>query len=249
MNQTELENRFHDCIFLKLHSVTVQLEESPSTERLLYSHRDSSNVNESVGIELTIRFGEHQISVPRGQVRFGLKRGELKLKIENGRMPLEMMEMTGEFKPDIEFEEQQEGGRETESSTTIGGPTLGSFIGRIKGTSKKSTKQKYIVNQVYTRGTEEKPIWVFEAKTNEPILKGQITRKRLGVVQILDRPCRITATFEIRGQRDLYLVEAEGFLKAKNLSRNKTALLMREWFLRFITPQLQPCLSHTEVEL
>jgi hypothetical protein len=56
----------------------------------------------------------------------------------------------------------------------------------------------------------------------------------------------IEATFEVRGQQDIFLAEAEG-LWDKNLGRNKLAVLERELFLRFIAPKLKPYLSFTEV--
>jgi hypothetical protein len=247
MVATEPENKFQNCVFIKLHTIDSQRKEGFGG--IFRFPRRLGTTTVDVDLELTIRFGVHEIEVPGGRVRVGIKRGKLKLRLENGKMPLEKMLMTGELKTSTEVEEQNEIGGETEGSTSIGGPTFGKLLGKSKKSSKKSEKSKYVINQVFTQGTEEKPVWIFEAPINECMLKGQLSKGKLGSVEIYNKPCLIEATFEVKGSRDLYLGDVEGLLKAKDLSRNKTALLTTEFLLRWIAPSLQPYLSRVEVEL
>ena len=68
------------------------------------------------------------------------------------------------------------------------------------------------------------------------------------MVEIDARPCDVEASFTARGQRDIALTEG-WVLWAKDIVRNKTALLEREFYLRYIAPKLQPCLSRVEGQL
>lgn len=245
--QPEPDNKFPSCVSMKLHSTPIQPEELQSS--IIIPNRTSQTIGsatEQIDLRLTIRFGEGEITVLGSNVRFGLKRGELKLKLENSRIPLEKMGLTAKFEPSVEVEMHQEKGRETQGSASIG--IKSDLSATIKGSTKTGTKAKYKVCQVFTRGTEEEPVWVFEVKTNELMLWGQLNEEKLGTVEITAQPCRVEATFEVRGQRDLNLTESEGLLSARNLSRNRTALVTRELFLRSIAPQLQPYLSRVEVK-
>ncbi len=238
--QLSASNLFPNCVFIKLHSEPIQPESAIS---LIVSTAPLQQVSvKEFELKLTIRFGEQEIQVPGGRVCFGLKRGELKLKLENGLIPLEKTKLIARLETEIEFEEQQEKGKESEASIAIAAGI------KTKDSDKTIVKGKYKAYPISTKGTEEEPVWVFETKTKEPILRGQLTQESLGVVQVNSSPCLIRAIFKIRGQCDLYLIESEGLLKAKSLSRNKTALLTREYFLRFIAPKLQPYISQVEVQ-
>lgn len=242
MNTSQLEplNQFPDCVFMKLHTLT-QPEALPPI--LISASKQQNTTTKNIDLKLTIRFGEQEIKAPGGCVRFGLKRGNLKLGLENCKIPLETMGLIARFENEIELEVQQENGKEAEVHAAAASSM------KFKGTNKKSTKSKYRTCQCHTQGTEIEPVWVFQAKTEEPILKGQITEERLGKVEIITKPCAVKAKFEVRGQRDLYLSESEGLFGAKNLSRNRTALFTRHFFLQFIESKLQPYLSQVEVRL
>jgi hypothetical protein len=240
----EPQNRFPDCVCMKLHSAPTQLEESASPI-LTPTSRSQATSSQEIALKLTIRFSKQEIKIEkaRSSVWFGLKRGELKLKIENGKIPLEKMGLTAPFTVEFEQEVQREKGSGIEANLAA--------VSSLKGSqsNKESTKAKYKTYQFYTKGTETDPVWVFEAKTEEQILIGQLTEGRLGTVEVTAKPCNVKATFEVRGQRDLYLIESEGLLGAKNLNRNPTAMLTREFFLRFIESKLQSYLSRVEVHL
>lgn len=244
MGQVESENRFSDCVFMKLHSVPISTE-AKSSILLLKSITDwkTGSCNQ-IELRLTIRFGEQEIKVVGGHVWFGIKRGELKLKLENGKMPLESLALTPVFETVIELEVQNEESSETEGSTSVS--VTGGVSARTKGSRKTATKAKYRDYQVTSRGSEIDPVWIFEAKTT-PTLSGKLDKELLGVLQLTEKPARVVSVFEIRGQMDLHLTQAGG-LWTKDISRNKSALLEREIFLRTIAPKLQPYLSRMEFE-
>lgn len=241
INQPEPVNHFPDCLFMKLHIVPIQPTELSSIIQT------STNLQkakvDAIDLKLTLRFGEYEIKVLGGTVRFGLKGGKLKLKLVNCRIPIEKMGLTAEFENKIDIEVQQENGKEAE----INAATASSI--KAKKTNKIASKAKYKLWQCHAIGTETNPIWIFEAKTVEQILKGQLTEEQLGTVEIVTKPCVIKANFEVKNQRDLYLIESQGWFKAENLSRNASALLTREMYLRIIEPKLQPFLSQFEIQL
>ncbi|UBF27488.1 hypothetical protein K9N68_05960 [Kovacikia minuta CCNUW1] len=197
---------------------------------------------EQIDLKLTIRFGKQIIKFPGGTVEFGLKRGELALRFWNGKMPMEKVQLKFDFLKALEVEDQREYGQELEGVIAVA-PGV-----KIKDANKLSSKTKRSVSQVHNRGTEEQPVWEFQAHSSQdpPILLGQLTREHLGTVEMAGTPCSCTAIFTIRNQNDLYLFDASGLISGKNLSRNQLALIERKFFLRFIAPKLQPHLSQVE---
>lgn len=190
-------NHFPNCVFMRLHCTPIQPEQasSPFLRFLKSTFKLPIITVKQTELKLTIRFGAQAIKVPGGQIRFGLKRGELKLEIEKSRIPLEKMALIAEFATVIESEVQQERGKEAEANLAV----AASF--KTKEVGKTADKLKYNTYQVFTEGTETKPVWVFEAKTKSPILSGQRTEEKMGTVEITSQPCHVKATFEVRGQQ------------------------------------------------
>jgi len=190
---------------------------------------------------MTLRFVEQCLVTPIGKVRFGLKRGELKLKLIDGTMALEEMGLTTPFTIEIGVEEQKEQGGETEINIATSGGI------KARSINKAGTKTTHKTYQCHTGGTEEDPVWVFHAETeNPPILLGQLTEESLGTVKPTKIPCQMKATFEVPRQSALYLIGSDGILWAKDLERNKTAPLAIFFFKKFIQPKLKPYLSQIE---
>jgi hypothetical protein len=244
MPQTELlenENHFPDCVFVKLiPKFIVKTERNePSSPFSL-----AINTRQSVGIELTIRFGTQEIEFPGGTVSFGLRRGELRMKLENGKMPIEEMGLVTLFQREITKDIQTEKG----FKGTLGGKSSAEASNKITETA------IYKECTVYTKGTEEEPIWNFLPRSKEKILFGQLTKESLGRIDAATRPCKVEVAFTIRGSEDLYVMESAGLgglMRAKNISSNKTAVLTREFFLRFIWKkvQLQSYLSRVQGQI
>jgi hypothetical protein len=197
---------------------------------------------EQLDLKLTIRFGKQTIKAPGGTIEFGLKRGELALQLENGKIPLEKVALKAEFAKALEVEEQLEKGRESEAAIAVAAGV------KTKDTDKVARKIKQVVPQVTNRGTEEQPIWEFQVQASQErlILLGQLTEEAIGILEITGTPCSLVATFCIQNQSDIYLLDSTGLIAGRNLSHNKTAWATREFFLRFIAPQLQPHLSRVE---
>ena len=293
VSEFNVENRFSDCVFMKLHSTPVQAEEwiNPSSLSTVQGSNistvQSPNIlgsvfadltitpaqaegwinwinpsslslplvlvpnpprTDLVDLKLTIRFGQQEIKIGSlGSVWFGLRRGELKLTLKTGMIPLEKMGLTAQFETEYELEEQHEKGMES-------GATLGVSTGisisispsiATKDTSKESSKVKSKVFQVCTTGTEENPKWVFESKIHKSGLEGQLTEAPLGIVEVWTSPCNFEAIFTVSRQRDIVLTEGS-LLLTKDIVRNKSAHLEREFYLRYIASKLQPCLSRIE---
>jgi hypothetical protein len=245
---TEPINRFPSCVYLKLGFGLLNSSLSQHINNLFSPpvphSRDSNNYRASICLRITVRFGKEPIKVAGGTIWFGLKRGELKLRIVNGVIPIEKQGLIAHLENELTLEVQQENANEIEGSASISSIT--SLTAKAKGLSKTSSKTSYKTYKVSTAGTECDPVWIFEAQAHELILIGQISDSFLGDVMLFSQAYAIEATFEVRGQQDIFLAEAEG-LWDKNLGRNKLAVLERELFLRFIAPKLKPYLCFTEV--
>ena len=240
----KVNNRFPDSVFVKLHSIPTQYE--VRTSSVVVPAISSSTSNKSIELTLTIRFGDQRMKVPGGSVWFGLKRGELKLNLENGKIPLETQELTRPYELEIEVIEREEKGEEIEfHATATSGVDIGGNQKNIKNTSVQKTRMIY---QTGTRGTEVNPVWIFETRTTELILIGQLSQVKLGTVEVAAHPCLVDATVEVRRQ-DIQLTQADGLLLPKNFGQYKTALLQRAFCLRHIAPKLQPYLSRIERQL
>ena len=177
----------------------------------------------SIKLHLTIQFGRQEIKLPEGRVWFGLKRGWFNLKLENRKITIKEWGATPPIELKLEPEQQEHSQVGAANIAVAGGVNWGSC-------------------QVSTTGTERSRIWTFAVETSEPILEGQLTEAWLARSEPDTHPCEVSATFKVWGQRDICLTHAER-LWATDISRNKEALLERAFFLRFISPKLQPYLS------
>jgi len=219
---------------MKLHRSSASSEQ-PAAMSLPATVQRPVAPSYAVHLHLTIRFGQQEIKLPEGRVWFGLKRGLLKLKLENGKIPTGNMGLT----PTVELElvrEQPEYNQAGEANIAVAGGVS------TQDAVKRSSHMMSRSCQVSTTGTEEAPVWEFAVETSEAILEGQLTEAWLGTIEANTQLSGVSATFEVWGQRDICLTHAEG-LWATDISRNKEALLEREFFLRFIKPKLQPYLS------
>jgi hypothetical protein len=244
MTQTELlkhKNHFPNCVFVKLiPKINVQAERNEQRS----SSSLAINTRQSVELELTIRFGLQEIEFPGGTISFGLRRGELKVKLENGEMPIESMGLVTPLPIEVIREVQKEKGFKG---------TLGEKS-NVEASNKATEKEAYKEYAVYTKGTEEEPIWVFSSKSQDEMLSGQLTKESLGVIDVATGPCKVEATFEIKAHRDLYIKDyapLDRCMRVTDISRNKIALFRRLFLLKIILKrvQSQPCLSRVEGQI
>jgi hypothetical protein len=239
---TEPINRYPDCVFLKLngsyqwHSLCEDSRHLKSSS--LEKEEVRSDYDDIIHLKLSIRFGGQQIKVRRGHICFGLRRGELKLRIVNGTIPIENQCLTAPFENEIALEIQDDKGIETEGGLSVG------ITAKAKDTRKISLKKSLKTYMISTRGSESEPIWIFEAITQQHTLKGQLSKIALGSATILSNSYSIMATFEVRNQNDIQIIEVDG-LWPGNIGRNKLLVIFRKFFLNHI--KFKPYLSYTEV--
>ncbi len=242
MSQLEFDNQFPDCVLLKIHGACIKRRALIPFIKII-GLGSQFKIKEMIELFMTLRFGKQKIKVPGGHIWFGIKRGDLGLKLKNGRIPLERMGLVSQFQMDLYTNEVKEKGQDAEANLAM---TPGI---RTRSINRFSTNVQYRNHQILTRGTEKEPIWEFETKTKEvEFLSGQLTEVSLGRVEVKNVPCTLRAKFTVRGQRDIHLIEAEG-LWARDISRNKRALLERKFFLQFIASKLQPYLSQVKGQL
>jgi hypothetical protein len=240
-------NRFPDCVFIKLEGDFNSLSSSTKSKQAIFGTKKEEFRKKAYDaffdLKLTIRFGGEKIKVPFGNIWFGLKRGELRLKLVNGLIPIETQGLTFPLENQKTSEIQKENTKEIEASISSAIPCFGT---KARDATKISSKTGFNAYLVSTIGTECEPVWIFENITEHPILKGQLNSAALGLVNLSSKSYAIIATFEVRGQQDISLIEADGFW-AQDIGRNKLAVLERYLFLKHIAPMLNPYLSFTEV--
>lgn len=242
--EPDIQNKFPDCVFMKLHFGEVQRQKS--TSRLSV-----------IALGLTINFsGEQEMDVPSdelhklfmllgfpdGKVSFGVRRGRLQFTLSGCSMPLEES-ASQPFEISKVIENQTEYMREASIGGTLGGKTGG--IGGFKAGNKSGEKITIKVSQFKRTGSEKKPAWIFEAQGRPPILEGALKEHELGTLLLTSSPCNVVATFRVRGE-DIYLTWGN-IWHTKDVIRNKSAVIERALTLRYIGRQLEKSGSLSEV--
>jgi hypothetical protein len=215
MTLVKCDNPFPDCLYMKLQG--EQITDSFQYFSLLRNIK-------KMKLKLTVRFGEQQIQIGESTARFGIKGGELRLKLINSKLLFETLNLTPPFSTAFDVERQAEEGKENEISGSIG-IKLGAEA-KTKEISKETSKIKERIYQVYSKGTEEEPIWIFEVKTNELFLMGILKSETIGTLDIHNKPCLVEARFTVRNEDDIYPIEFVGnWIKDEKLIRPKGLLL------------------------
>ncbi|MBD1995091.1 hypothetical protein H6G00_00415 [Leptolyngbya sp. FACHB-541] len=190
---------------------------------------------------LTISFsGEQEIDVPGGRrlglpggrAAFGIKRGQLRFVLQNCKLPLEETALLKPFKVSIEVEKQRTKSNEVQAGAALDSRSIGAKA--TEGSAEKITVEVFQVKKI---GSEAKPAWIFEAYGDRTVLEGMLRETLLGTLQIDKLPCEIAADFTVRGE-DVQLTWGQIGL-AKDIHRNKLALLERAIALRYIKPMVE----------
>lgn len=238
--QPEPENKFPDCLYIKLEGIPVQ---SGSLED--FDVWQASTETPQIDLCVTLKFNEQWENLKGGRIKFGLRGGELKLKLENSEIPDEACYLAGVVelsmqnpKPTVEKKSLDSRLRAFNSA----------FNGRSAKTSSiessPETEHPITLCHVTTKISEENPAWVFE-EIGELVLRGSLYQAKLATLNITALPCRVEATFVISKQ-DLCLTDAEG-LWPPDISRNKKAVLERLMIQRLLEPKIKPYLSKAEL--
>jgi hypothetical protein len=237
--QPEPENKFPDCLYMKLEGIPVQ---SGSLED--FDVWQASIETPQIDLCVTLKFSEQWENLKGGRIKFGLRGGELRLKLENSEIPDEAHNLAGIVelsKNDAKPEPQSIVERKSLDSR------LRAFNSAFKASSTEPSPEAehpITLCHITTKVSEENPAWVFE-EIGEIVLRGSLYQTKLATLNISALPCRVEATFEISKQ-DLCLTDAEG-LWPPDISRNKQAVLERLMIQRLLEPNIKPYLSKAEL--
>lgn len=192
---TEHENRCPECLHLEISGEVV----APESKGFWPSPKKSEP--DAIDLFVRINFNEQWITFSFGRVKFGLLGGELRLKLENGKMPSELRNK--DLKKVLEREyaiERQVGGEQERKSQVKGSlaPDLSKAgleaVGEDRRKDSRSDKFQLKIAQISHKGADDQPVWVFENKTREPVLIGELADS-LGKMLIEGIPCSIEAIF------------------------------------------------------
>ena len=243
MTKSEYKDKFSDCLSMKLHSKPATVSWFFQQLKRFFAPKTQETLTEQIELQLTIRFGEQEIPILGGTVKFGLRGGELRLNLTNCKIPLENLGLTPQLPEKIAIESQVENSEGTEN--TLAATLRGGITTKDNQVIKEVYKFKDEVYQVYTKGTDQSPIWVFQLQTDQEILIGGWQKKKIGILEVKDKPCTIKAFFEVQDE-DIRLTSATG-IWSKGIIRNKAVWLQRELLLREIKPKLQTYISKAEL--
>ena len=244
---TEHENKFPECLLLEISGEVV------APVSFLLSRKKSEP--EAINLFVRINFNEQWIDFNFGRVKFGLRGGELRLKLENGKMPSELRNQ--DLKKSLEREyaiERQVGGEQERKSQVKGSlaPDLSKAgleaVGEDRRKDSRSDKFQLKIAQISHKGADDQPVWVFENKTGEPVLIGELADS-LGKMLIEDKKkswvIEAKFTTEMRqvvhtGLENLFKDDISGsklkafeLVFAKKFLKNKTQPYLSRQVLRY----------------
>jgi hypothetical protein len=188
------ENSFPECLLLKISG-------KPVSKDWLTKLGIKKPQSEVMDLFLRINFHEQWVEFKFGWVKFGLQGGELRLTLENGRMPSKLRNKELKKSLETKLTTERHLAVETENKPLIEaslGPDLTKAGLKVNlGNSQKnsrSDKFQLEIAQITHKGDDNQPVWVFENKTDEPILIGEL-EALLGQVLIDKIPCKVEARF------------------------------------------------------
>jgi hypothetical protein len=236
---TEHENKCPECLHLKISGEVV------AAKGLLASLQNSEP--EAIALFVRINFNEQWVDFNFGRVKFGLSGGELRLKLENGKMPSELRNQ--DLKKSLEREmsvERQSGGEQERKSQVKGSlaPDLSKAgleaVGEDRQKDSRSDKFQLKIAQISHKGADDQPVWVFENKTGEPVLIGELADS-LGKMLIEGIPWGVEATFTPE-MRQVAITGLENLFK-DDISGSKLKAFELVFAKKFLKNKTQPYLS------
>ena len=192
---TEPENRCPECLLLEIRG------EPAASKNFSLSRKKSEP--EAIALFVRINFNEQWVDFNFGRVKFGLQGGELRLKLENGKMPSELRNKDLKKLLERELSVERQSVVETEKKPLIEaslGPDLTKVGLKVNlGNNQKKSRSDKIqlkIPQISDKGTDDHPVWVFENKSGEPVLIGELADS-LGkmLIEVEEKFCSVEATF------------------------------------------------------
>lgn len=235
------ENKCPDCLYLNL-------EKEPIREGLFNRPSDKQ-----IELHLTINFNEQWQdfpfkNIPSGRVKFGIRGGELILKLNNGKIPYPSRSLNDNMSLSTDLEVETAKGEELQSTMSGSWSSGKSGVTAKQGSKRTDSRKEKFKKTTYhisTKGSEEKPIWVFEAGKDELVLKGTLPKEKLATMDITGDDYQVTATFEV-SLGDVCFTDGEG-IWLKHLTPNKRALFEYEIIRWLLKHKLKPYLSKVEL--
>jgi len=196
---------------------------------------------------VVIVFNEQWVKFSFGKVKFGLQGGELRLKLENGKMPSGLRNEALKKILERELSVERQSGGERENKSQVKGslaPDLSKasleVVGEDRQKDSRSDKFQLKIAQISHKGADDQPVWVFENKTGEPVLIGELADS-LGKMLIEDKSWVVEATFTPE-MRQVVITGLENLFK-DDISGNKLKAFELGVAKLFLKHKTQPYLS------
>jgi hypothetical protein len=238
---TEHDNKCPECLHLEISGEPLALE-----SKGLFSPLKKSEP-EAFALSVRIHFNEQWLDFRFGRVKFGLRGGELRLKLENGQMPSELRNEALKKILARELEiERQLGGEQESKSQLEGSITPDLSKANLKGVREQRQKEsqgdkfQLKIAQISHKGANNQPVWVFENRTGEPVLIGELADS-LGKMLIAGVPWSVEATFT-HEMRQVVITGLENLFK-DDISGHKLNVFELGFAKLFLKHKTQPYLS------
>ncbi|MFN6271263.1 MAG: hypothetical protein ACK4ZI_00035 [Microcystis sp.] len=238
---TEHDNKCPECLHLEILGEPL----APESKGVFSLLKKSDP--EAFSLSVRIIFNEQWLDFRFGRVKFGLRGGELRLKLENGQMPSELRNEALKKILARELEiERQLGGEQESKSQLEGSITPDLSKANLKGVREKRQKKsqgdkfQLKIAQISHKGANNQPVWVFENRTGEPVLIGELADS-LGKMLIAGVPWSVEATFT-HEMRQVVITGLENLFK-DDISGHKLNVFELAVAKLFLKHKTQPYLS------
>jgi len=238
---TEHDNKCPECLHLEISGEPVASESKGPFSLFKKSEP------EAFSLSVRINFNEQWLDFSFGRVKFGLRGGELRLKLENGQMPSELRNEALKKILARELEiERQSGGEQESKSQVEASVTPDLSKASLKGVGEQRQKKSQVdkfqlkIAQVSHKGANNQPVWVFENRTGEPVLIGELADS-LGKMLIAGVPWSVEATFT-HEMRQVVITGLENLFK-DDISGHKLNVFELALAKLFLKHKTQPYLS------
>ncbi len=203
---------------------------------------------EAFSLSVRIIFNQQWLDFRFGRVKFGLRGGELRLKLENGQMPSELRNEALKKILARELEiERQSGGEQESKSQVEASVTPDLSKAGLKGVGEQRQKKSQVdkfqlkIAQVSHKGANNQPVWVFENRTGEPVLIGELADS-LGKMLIAGVPWSVEATFT-HEMRQVVITGLENLFRDDIYRHEKLNIFELGFAKLFLKHKTQPYLS------
>lgn len=238
---TEHDNKCPECLHLEILGEPL----APESKGVFSLLKKSDP--EAFSLSVRIIFNQQWLDFRFGRVKFGLRGGELRLKLENGQMPSELRNEALKKILARELEiERQLGGEQESKSQLEGSITPDLSKASLKGVGEQRQKEsqgdkfQLKIAQISHKGANNQPVWVFENRTGEPVLIGELADS-LGKMLIAGVPWSVEATFT-HEMRQVVITGLENLFK-DDISGHKLNVFELAVAKLFLKHKTQPYLS------